>query len=448
MKITNPLGPLSHHHPSQIYSIPTTIFHQIRVISDDKYLLKDLERPLLELINSGHNMNKVYKDYKKYSTCSKMDLLWHSKDSYNLSRIRKQYNFTEDPYESYIEHKRIIKNNFGQNLHNNTHIYSKNDVIDELNNSKYKKPNSFFNTENIQIILEMHPNLPNMKKIFFNEIWNILQLDPDIVGPFGWLKKDMIEFRYKRPPNIRELLPIGYVPKPSERSPELIQHYNKYKLKYLEHHNLNSQFQPIIPSNIPINIPINSTAGLNIQEDLLSNEDFDMIANSLQPLNTSNNDENQINNNDIFITSEFESYKNIIIKIKQQSNLTSFQMKYAIISSYWTIKSFTHDNLNNINTINIDNYTLDYSILISQFIGNPQRKEKIIIIKDKNKQDIRSYFTNNKPNNNNIINEIQRIKSNKSTKGCFGCLKDCGVCTTKNRHGNTLLMQGDYYISS
>ncbi len=112
MKITNQLSPYSLHHPSQIQSIPTTIFHQIRVISDDKYLLKDLERPLLELIHSGHEINRVYKDYKKYATCFKMDLLYHSKDAYNLNRIRDQYNFNNDPYELYITMQKDISFGF------------------------------------------------------------------------------------------------------------------------------------------------------------------------------------------------------------------------------------------------------------------------------------------------------------------------------------------------
>eukprot|EP01084_Bolivina_argentea_P243866 408701_1 len=40
------------------------------------------------------------------------------------------------------------------------------------------------------------------------------------------------------------------------------------------------------------------------------------------------------------------------------------------------------------------------------------------------------------PNNNNILKN-----------GCFGCKKGCGLCTTKNRNGISLLLQGDYYVS-
>ncbi len=337
--------------------------------------------------------------------------------------------------------------------------YTTQKMVNEL--KKFSKKKSFFNTDNIQIIIQMHPNLPDMDKLVFDKMWDIFSLDPSIVGEYGWLKKEMIEIRYKRPPNIRELLYIGYTPKQSERFLALSQHYQNYKDLYFQQANLNNQFQPIInpqpQSQLQSQSNILSTKGMFIDESE-SDQDVDIIINNSNNLNNNNisilhtdedldldveSNHDIVNNSNNTFNIIIGEYVIIIKKIMSNTNINLLQKKYAIINMYWLITSTHNTNDNQITYINDSSY--ENSIIVSQFL-------------DKYSPDIRSNFIisrtniqlNRITNNHNQNKHIHSVNINKSTlpKGCHGCPKGCGVCTVKNRNGTILLLQGEYYISS
>eukprot|EP01083_Nonionella_stella_P076661 208997_1 len=193
MKCTNPLPPTSHHNVSVFNTLPDTLFGQIRSISDDAYLHDSLTRAALECLKEGYKRARILRVWRKYSSKSKMDLLYPSRNNYNLPAIRVQYNLGDrDPYALY-EQQRL-------NQHNIRHF----------NHSKYDKRRIFFNTNNIQLIFTYHPNLPKIKPLF-QQMFNTLKLDPTILGPNGWFKEDMVEVHYKRDANLKDLLLIGVV---------------------------------------------------------------------------------------------------------------------------------------------------------------------------------------------------------------------------------------------
>eukprot|EP01084_Bolivina_argentea_P037639 69611_1 len=413
MKYTNPL-PYDYHHPSQIKSIPTTIFHQIRIISDDKFIQKDMERSVFELIDSGHNINTIITAYKKYSICSKMDLLYPSRNKYNLSSIREGYNFINDPYENYINSKINIKNRFSTGK-----IFNKNDIIENINNiNKSLKRQNYFNTDNIQIIIQEHPNLPNMNDIV-DQMWNILKLDPEIVGEYGWLKRDMIEIHYKRAPNIREKLKIGHTPKPSTLTSSIQQYYDTYKINYQNFHKLDNNYQPLdiqpLSQQPIVNNHIESSINNNnmdIDEDpehnlLEPRNTMDMDINESSTDNEKDNNINYDNHPSLIqpiinntISTDYISYNHYIEainSIQQNQQLTILQIQHSIISLFWYIKSINTD-INNLNHLQFGWNMLEFSIEISKYT--------------KNLSDIRSFCNNNNNNNNKNITNSSNTFSN------------------------------------
>eukprot|EP01084_Bolivina_argentea_P313803 543479_1 len=105
-------------------------------------------------------------------------------------------------------------------------------------------------------------------------------------------------------------------------------------------------------------------------------------------------------------------------------SLSLLQTRHCIITAYWYLEST--------NNIIFNAYSLEFCIITSSYC--------------KKVNDIRSFL--NKNINNNNYNRLQIMSSdNQLINGCFGCIKGCGLCTTQNKNGTALLLQGDYYVS-
>eukprot|EP01084_Bolivina_argentea_P288811 495770_1 len=223
-----------------------------------------------------------------------------------------------------------------------------------------------------------------------DQMWDILKLDPEIVGEYGWLKRDMIEIHYKRARNIREKLKIGHTPKPSTLSPSIQQYYDTYKSNYQNFHKLNNNYQslgdqplshqPILNNHIELNINNNN---MDIDEDPENNllEPYNTMDLDINESSTDNENDRNLNNNDDTLHIQpiinninpinynyisFKHYVEAIISIKQNKQLKILQIQHATITLYWYIQSINTD-INNINNLQFGWNMRDFSILISNY---------------------------------------------------------------------------------
>eukprot|EP01084_Bolivina_argentea_P288813 495773_1 len=141
-----------------------------------------------------------------------------------------------------------------------------------------------------------------------DQMWDILKLDPEIVGEYGWLKRDMIEIHYKRARNIREKLKIGHTPKPSTLTTSIQQYYDEYKLDYLNFHKLDTNYQPLRTDPLPpqqliinhLDSNINNNNIINIEEDPTNDllEPYNTMDIDINESSTDNENDRNLNNND------------------------------------------------------------------------------------------------------------------------------------------------------
>eukprot|EP01083_Nonionella_stella_P216796 778859_1 len=154
------------------------IFHTTRLITNDKWIMQRLFEAFCNLINRGYPVKICRKLMHKFSRLSQMDLLYPSRNNYNLKQLRESMTLRQNPYDIYRASR--LSNHTARSRWNN--------------HENTRKRKNYFNPNHFLWIIKYHPGAPNYDLIL-NQVFKIWARDPDIVGELGVFKRDEFQVR-------------------------------------------------------------------------------------------------------------------------------------------------------------------------------------------------------------------------------------------------------------
>eukprot|EP01083_Nonionella_stella_P092234 258124_1 len=387
-----------------------SIFHTTRLITNDRWITQRLFQSFCNLVNRGYPVTTCRRLMIKFSNTSQMDLLYASRNNYNLKTLRDGMTLRINPYEMYqMSH-----------LQNATATSRWENRMQAM-----RRKDDYFNPNDFLWIIKYHPGAPNYD-IYLDKMMEIWSNDPDLIGTLGIFQRSEFKVRYKRYPNLREILMTFKVHGHEEAS--------RSETNEESDDDEDSDLEPLQPQIVPTDSR-NNVINYRIQFNDLITTKRRLFINHAQQLN--NDDEKQQLSIDLLSNTainpmdtnqlitqhyaHFNRHLNCIQTIKSLPQIPPIH-QYIHADNYKTghrdIRSFmTPTSITTIfNTLH-------------QHTHHPSPVTTATI----NPNPPRNHPRTSKPSRHQIV-------------GCHACNKCVLCCRTKEAHGLRFLVEGDHFI--